>query len=130
MMPVDGEFTAAANRIGHAMAAKGEDYETAGADLARYLRSDKPLGPEEREILAQLVTGELRRPRGRPPKSPSNAEVVESSLQVRSNPSKAKKDAIGANVKKLGKSWRTLERHDSMVSERKRVIEEAKKPRG
>jgi hypothetical protein len=34
----------------------------AGLQLAEYLRSDKPLERGERELLAQLVTGEMRNP--------------------------------------------------------------------
>ena len=34
--------------------------------LIAYLRSDKPLEPSDREYLADLLQGKLKRPRGRP----------------------------------------------------------------
>ncbi|WP_294609349.1 hypothetical protein [uncultured Roseovarius sp.] len=54
-------------RAGRAfMAAKGKDPEIEGKPLAEFLLSDEHIGPYERELLAELVTGEWRRPKGRP----------------------------------------------------------------
>jgi hypothetical protein len=42
------------------VSAKGKDPAEEGAELAEFLRSDEPIGKEERDLLAQLVTGECR----------------------------------------------------------------------
>src|SRR6056297_321528 len=63
----DRPITALVARAGRAfIAAKGKDPTVEGKQLAQYLRGDEPIGPNERELLAQLVTGEWRSPKGRP----------------------------------------------------------------
>lgn len=62
-----GEIFPLILRAGRAfVAAKGKDPTIEGAKLAEFLRSDEPLGADEREMLAQMVTGEWRSPKGRP----------------------------------------------------------------
>ena len=41
-------------------AVQDKEPEISGENLAEYLRSEKPIGRGERELLAQLVTGEMR----------------------------------------------------------------------
>jgi hypothetical protein len=52
-------------RAGRAViAAKGKNPAVEGEELARWLRSGADIGPAEREMLAELVTGVWRRVRG------------------------------------------------------------------
>ena len=46
-------------------AADKKDPSVEGRALAEYLKSDAPLGKEERELLSELVTGQWRRPNHR-----------------------------------------------------------------
>lgn len=63
MITYDANFADLIKRAGHAFVnAKGKDPAIEGSELAELLRSDAPLGAGERELLAQLVTGDLRRP--------------------------------------------------------------------
>jgi hypothetical protein len=60
-------FVTAAKRAGQAFApASDKDPAVEGQALAEYLRSDSPLGKDERELLAQLVLGDWRKPPHRP----------------------------------------------------------------
>ena len=64
-------------RAGRAfVAAKGKNPAEEGAALAEYLRSSRPLGEDERESLAQLVTGDWRNPTGRKNVTASNPRVI------------------------------------------------------
>ena len=73
-----GEFINLVVRAGHAfVAAKGKDPAKEGAALAEYLLSERPLGADERQLLAELVTGLWRSGAGRKEISPGNPKVVE-----------------------------------------------------
>lgn len=54
---------------------KGEPYVD-GDELAALLRSDMPLNQGERELLAELVTGELQRPHKRPSVSITSDKIA------------------------------------------------------
>lgn len=64
---VDLEFS---NAVRNAAAGNAES-------LAEMLRSDLPLGPGERSILADLISGKLAMSMGRPQKGIGNAQIVE-----------------------------------------------------
>jgi len=74
-MDMDVDF--AIRRVGRDMAPKGENYLAAGADLAEFLISDKPICRGTRLVLAALVLGELRRPPAKPHISASHPKVLE-----------------------------------------------------
>ena len=63
-----------------------------GSKLAEYLRSDKPLGKGERELLAQLVTGEMRNP-SKPVGRAKNIRLSVNNI-MRRNKSLSKADAV------------------------------------
>jgi hypothetical protein len=64
MISYDKEFFEALVDAGRSFrAVQGKDPEHYGSKLAQYLRSEKALGQGERELLAQLVTGEWRNAR-------------------------------------------------------------------
>ena len=76
MGAIDREFGLAARRFGAAMGKKGEDFETAGLPLAKYLLSDAPFGPAERRTIALMVLGTMRKPPTRPKLHPNHPDVV------------------------------------------------------
>ena len=74
---MDMDVVFAIRRVGRAMAPKGENYLAAGADLAEFLISDRPVCRGTRLMLAELVLGELIRRQGKPHISASHPKVVE-----------------------------------------------------
>jgi hypothetical protein len=73
MWTTDIDFSNAVHRAARALSwgvhatlrAGANDGDTAA--LVKYLRSDVPIGQGERELLAELIAGELGKPDGRPP---------------------------------------------------------------
>lgn len=77
LIAVSAGFTGLVSRAGRGfVAAQGKNPEIEGAALAEYLRSDKPLGRGERELLAELVQGHWRKRAGRAAINASQPEVV------------------------------------------------------
>jgi len=74
---MDMDVVFAIRRVGRAMAPSGENYLAAGADLAAFLISDKPICRGTRLMLAELVLGKLRRSQGKPHVSASHPKVLE-----------------------------------------------------
>jgi hypothetical protein len=102
MWAMDIDFSNAVYRAAHAMKkahatlrAGANDGDTAA--LVRYLRSDVPIGPGEREMLADLIAGELGKLAQRPPepqKQRAWQEVLDAVLE-------RKKQYKAAGIKKL-----------------------------
>jgi hypothetical protein len=81
---VDIEFADAVRRAGRALtASKGQNPEEAGLALANLLRSGAELGPGEREMLAELVTGQWRRRVGPPSRAGERRRVREAVAALR-----------------------------------------------
>jgi hypothetical protein len=71
-------------RAGHAfVAAEGKDPTKEGAELAAWLRSGQPIDENERELLAQLVTGYWRRPPSGRPRSTRQIQQIADAYQRR-----------------------------------------------
>lgn len=104
------------------------DPEEEGAPLADWLRSGAEIGPAERELLADLVTGEWRRSRGAPNrKGPGHAESIEI-VQYYSEVLKAKsvrKIAKYETSEKFGISERTVERYLEESEARDKAVRDA-----
>ena len=122
-------FTDKVVRAAHAfVAAKGKDPVTEGAALAKYLRSDHPLGKEERDLLAELVTGSWRSEAKRPEVLPGQKQVVEVVAALREAvdagiPKEAAKLEV---ANKFSISRGTVENYESMTIEREKMIEESR----
>ena len=98
----DYAFGQAVMRAGRSfVAAKGKEPAIEGADLAAMLRGGMPLGPGEREELAQLVTVEWRRRAGEAGKArkvhPETPEVI--AVDV------AYQEAIASNQERFGRDY-------------------------
>jgi hypothetical protein len=110
------------------MAHGGEDPLAAGADLAEFLMSDRPLGEVERLILAELVLGEIRRSPRKPrlhPNHPDVAPVVALLRQVEASGSK-RDAAVQQTAKTFRITPRTVRDREKIVLERERAEAEAK----
>jgi hypothetical protein len=115
-------------RAGRAFtAAKGKDPAVEGAALADWLRSGAEIGPAEREMLAELVTGEWRNRKGRPERvGPGHpyAQAIVSDLEKRLREYQPKM-ALAAKqdtAKAFGESVRTVERYLEESNERKKAL--------
>ena len=115
------QVTSLVVRAGQAfIKAKGKDPEIEGKPLADWLRSGEQIGEMERELLAQLVTGEWRKLKGRPAVKGSGHSNVQDiakryrTLQAEYGPRKslaAKQDT----AEEFSVSERTVERRDKEV---------------
>ncbi|MBR3370906.1 MAG: hypothetical protein IKG52_09765 [Rhodobacteraceae bacterium] len=115
-------------RAGRAfIAAKGKDPAVEGAALAEWLRSGAEIGPAEREMLADLVTGEWRDRKGaKPRKSPGHSRAKEIVADLNSRLQKygpkmgeaARQDTANA----FGISVRTLSRYMKEAKELEQAI--------
>jgi hypothetical protein len=120
-------------RAGRAFtAAKGKDPAVEGAALADWLRSGAEIGPAEREMLAELVTGEWRNRKGRPERvGPGHpyAHAILSNLENRLR-EYGPRMALAAKqdtAKAFGESVRTVERYLEEAKAREQAIERAKR---
>jgi hypothetical protein len=119
-------------RAGRAfVAAKGKDPEVEGKALADWLRSGADIGENERELLAELVTGEMRLPKGRPPrKGPGHPEAQQivtyyKGLLIEYGPGRslaAKQDTASH----FGLKVRTIETYDQEARELSDAVKRAK----
>jgi len=120
-------------RAGRAfVAAKGKDPEIEGAALAEFLRSDEPIGQGERELLAQLVTGEWRMPKGRPervgPGHPYAVAIVADYRRRRTEYGpKMETAAAQDTAKEFEVKPRTVRRYEQEARKREEALEKAKK---
>lgn len=124
----DVAFFHAIIRAGHAfVAAKGKDPEKEGAELAAYLLSDKPLGPSERAMLADLVLGQWRRRPGAQPVTAGTPDVQEvvKALRARVEAGEKKEAAKTAVAEAFGISRSAVENYERMVREREEAVAEA-----
>lgn len=125
-------FGHAVRRVGHAMAASGEDYLSAGADLAEYLLSDRPIGKGERRELAMLVLGECRpapnRPRTAHPSNPRVLEIVDAFRAELARPGAVKKNVTADISSRFGIDVRTLRKYRKMIEDREKALERNKSP--
>jgi len=104
-------------RAGRAFrAVEGKDPQIEGRDLAEWLRSGAEIGEAERELLADLVTGEWRQSKGRPnrpgPGSARASEIV--AFYTRRNDDlgpRMTKKALHDTAQKFEESDRTIERY-------------------
>jgi hypothetical protein len=121
----DSDFSHAVRRVGRAMAAGGEDYLAAGADLAQYLLSDVPLGPGERRELALLVLGAHRpaphRHRTAHAGNPRVTEVVEA-YRAAIAAGALPKNATAEICKRFGISLKTLRNYRRLVEEYEKAL--------
>jgi hypothetical protein len=124
----DPNLTNMVARAGRAfVAAKNKSPRVEGADLAAWLRSGAEIGPQERELLAELVTGVWRANQGRPTrKGPGHAyaQAVVSDLENRletygKNMSLAAKQDT---AKSFNLSVRDVERYAQESNERKKAL--------
>lgn len=134
MRLINYHFSQAVRRAGAAfVAAKGKDPTIEGADLAELLLSGAEIGPFEREMLAELVTGEWRR---RPGEAGKARELHPESTVVRMIVSSLR-DKVACGIQKeaaklevadsYNVSRSTVEKYEKMVLERETAIENAKK---
>lgn len=126
---MDTDISFAIRRVGRAMSPKGENYLAAGADLAEFLMSDKPICRGTRLMLAALVLGELRNPPKKPPMHPNHPKVIEAvtlyDLMIEKE-GHTKESAKHHVFKTLGVPRSTLADYIKMVREREEAIERAK----
>ena len=119
-------------RAGRAFtAAKGKDPAIEGAELAEWLRSGAEIGPAEREMLAELVTGEWRNRKGRPdrkgPGHPVAKEIVDYYRRYREEYGPNVEEAAAqATAEKFSISISTVRSYDKERRERDAAIENAK----
>lgn len=110
-------------------AAKGKNPAIEGKDLANYLLSDRPLGLMERQLLAELILGEWRKPAGRGEVLPGQTRVVEvvKALRDKEGDGEKKEAAKLAVATEFGLSRSTVENYERMTIKRENVIERAKR---
>lgn len=122
----DGDFFQMIIAAGHAfVAAKNGNPEEDGEPLAAFLRSEAPLGPGERELLAQLVLGDWRQRPGAKPVTASHPKVREAVSRLRELVDKGwKKEAAKVQVSKELKIGRSVvESYERKVIKREKAIE-------
>ncbi|MGJ8588800.1 MAG: hypothetical protein ACSHXW_11650 [Yoonia sp.] len=119
-------------RAGRAFrAVEGKDPEAEGRELAEWLLSGAEIGPSEREMLAELVTGMWRQSKGRPervgPGHPDARAVVDfyNRCNEKLGP-RMTKVAKGQTADKFGISDKTVERYLTEARERSEAIQRAK----
>lgn len=103
---------------------KRHDPAITGAALAATLRGDSAhLGPGERALLADLVTGEWRRGVNRPSKGAGNAQVaaVVEAFRNRIATGMARKIALDDTKKQFKLTGRTIETYLAMTSDQERA---------
>lgn len=134
MRLVNYHFSKAVRRAGAAfVAAKGKNPTIEGADLAELLLSGAEIGPGEREMLAELVTGQWRRGAGEAGKArelhPESKVVLEIVSSLRDKVAGGiKKEAAKSEVAaSFCVSRATVENYEKMILEREAAIENAKK---
>lgn len=127
-----GEYiTPLIERAGRAfVAAKGKDPMVEGAPLAEWLRSGGEIGPNERELLAQLVTGDWLKRQGRPErKGPGHPDAVaivsDYRRRVEEYGPKGEEAAAQDTAKEFGESTRTVRRYVQEAKERETTIRKA-----
>ena len=132
---MDGQLLGFVMKAGKAFrAAKGQDPEVEGLDLANWLRSGAEIGEGERELLAELVTGEWRQRKGRPdrvgPGHPYAKAIVEFYLRCNEELGpRMTKIAKARTAGEFGESERTIDRYLTAARKRAEAIERAQAPR-
>jgi hypothetical protein len=124
-------FTEMVVRAGRAfVAAKGKNPIEEGGPLAEYLRSERPLGADERQMLADLVTGDWRNRAGRKEVTPSSPRVIKIVKALRKHEADGmKKEAAKMQVASdFGVARATVENYERMTREREEATEKAKRP--
>lgn len=106
---------------------KGKDVDpaTTGARLAAVLRDGSArLGPGERNLLADLVTGELRKGTSRPGKGAGHQDVTEAveAFRKRMASGQPRKVALIDTAAEFGITDRTIEKYVAMVTEREKIV--------
>lgn len=99
---------------------KGADPGTEGAALASLLRGGAELRPGERELLAQMITGEWRRGSSRPPLGAGHPRVVEVVTALRAIGGK-RTAAVAEIAARFDITTRTVEAYEAMVRERENL---------
>ncbi|WP_126155285.1 hypothetical protein [Paracoccus haematequi] len=103
---------------------KRDDPAITGAALAAALRGDPArLGPGERALLADLVTGEWRRGENRPSKGAGNRHVaaVVEAFRNRVSIGTARKVALADTANQFSLTERTVETYLAMTAEQERA---------
>jgi len=110
------------------VAAKGKDPIIEGAELAKHLLSDRPLSRGERKLLAELVTGEWRRPAGRTQLTPSTPIVKDVVARLRWLKKEGwLTEAAKAQVSsEFGVKRSTIDSYEKMTVEREAAVERGK----
>lgn len=132
LIGVSADFTSLVSRAGRGfVAAQGKNPETEGAALAEYLKSGKPLGRGERELLAELVQGHWRQPAGRAAVNASKPEVIAvvkylRELESEDWPRHAAKHAVATKFKI---SMSTVETYERMILDGEKAIKQEKNKR-
>lgn len=112
MTEEDGEYSRDvdfADSVRRAALANGPaEQEVFGADLALLLRSDRPLGRGERAMLAELVTGQLAKYRGRPQVSIEQKRKIVRRVQELRNKPMQEKAAVGQTAAEFDMSATTV----------------------
>lgn len=99
---------------------KEVDPATEGAALASMLRTGMELRPGERELLAQMITGEWRRGSSRPPVGAGHPRVVEVVAALRAVSGK-RTAAVAEIAARFRLTARTVEAYEAMVQERENL---------
>jgi hypothetical protein len=112
------------------VSAKGKDTAEEGAELAEFLRSDEPIGKEERELLAQLVTGDWRNRKGRPERiGPGHAYAIalvsDYRRRIAENGPNGEEAAAQDTAKHFGETTRTVRRYAKETRDREKAVEKA-----
>lgn len=105
---------------------KDADPAQTGAALAQVLRDDPDcLGPGERALLADLVTGEMRKGQHAPPKGAGHPEVVAVVRDFRRNifEGNARKNALSDTALKFNLTTRTVESYIAATEARERAAD-------
>ncbi|TDK49642.1 hypothetical protein [Antarcticimicrobium luteum] len=129
MNVIDTDISYAIRQVGKAMSPKGEDYLSAGVELAEYLISERPICRGTRLMLAELVLGELRNPKVRAKKiGAGHPKVVEavSHYDKRISEGWPPKAAEHDVFKSLGVKRSTLYNYIKLVREREEQVAKAK----
>lgn len=102
---------------------KEADPATEGAALASMLRTGMELRPGERELVAQMITGEWRRGSSRPPVGAGHPRVVEvvAALRQKLADGAVRKNAVTDVAARFGLTARTVEAYEAMVQERENL---------
>ena len=120
----DSDFAAMVRRVGVAMGAGGEDFMSAGAGLAQYLLSDRPIEAGERRLLALLVLGETRRAPSRPAANIARKADIVAAFRAAMAKGRLRKNVIADLSGQFGLCRSSVEANLKDAREREEILAE------